>query len=219
MFISYKNNIVQAKHEVEWRCRMKSKGLTKVEYWDWITSITTQDSNGFDVITYPSEDFTMVECTDEDIEKRISELHEYCGRDPIVYNIRYYADMRDSEVVDVLEHTNPAYTIEAYTNPETGENVAEENVAEENVATTYCQTHLIGQDDAKDARLLAEEWVLIRTERDKLLTSTDWTQSNDTALTSAKVTAWATYRTSLRTLPADQSSETTYADITWPSQP
>jgi len=43
--------------------------------------------------------------------------------------------------------------------------------------------------------------------------------ADDTALASAKVTAWATYRTKLRTLPADQSSKTTYADITWPSEP
>ena len=41
----------------------------------------------------------------------------------------------------------------------------------------------------------------------------------DGSITAAKVTAWATYRTSLRDLPDDQSSETTYADITWPTEP
>ena len=80
-------------------------------------------------------------------------------------------------------------------------------------------SHFSGDDTAKTARLLAEQWKYIRTERDRLLTSTDWTQASDTALTSAKVTKWATYRTKLRTLPADQSSETTYADITWPDKP
>jgi hypothetical protein len=62
-------------------------------------------------------------------------------------------------------------------------------------------------------------WIKIREERDRLLTKSDWTQANNTALTSAKVTEWATYRTKLRTLPVDQSSKTSYEDITWPSQP
>ena len=63
------------------------------------------------------------------------------------------------------------------------------------------------------------EWVNIRKWRNALLKNSDWTQVEDTPLTSAKVTAWATYRTKLRTLPADQSSKITYADITWPPQP
>ena len=83
----------------------------------------------------------------------------------------------------------------------------------------YVSSHFVGDDTAKDARILADEWTRIRKERDRLLTSSDWTQANDTALASAKVTEWGTYRTKLRTLPADQSSKKTYADITWPSEP
>ena len=93
------------------------------------------------------------------------------------------------------------------------------DVAEEDVATTYVQTHFIGDDTAKDARILAEQWTRIRQERDKLLTNSDWTQGADSPLASAKKTEWATYRTKLRTLPEDQKAKTTYADITWPSQP
>ena len=99
-----------------------------------------------------------------------------------VYNIKYYASKRDSEIEGV-------------------------------------QSHFIGDDTAKDARILAEEWTRIRAERDRLLTNSDWTQANDTALASAKVTEWGTYRTKLRTLPEDQKAKTTYTDITWPTQP
>mgnify|MGYP003120144916 CR=1 FL=1 len=74
-------------------------------------------------------------------------------------------------------------------------------------------------DTAKVAWELAEEWKRIRTERTRLLAESDWTQGADSPLTDAKKTAWATYRTSLRTLPEDQKSKTKYSDITWPTQP
>ena len=77
----------------------------------------------------------------------------------------------------------------------------------------------IKDDDSRDAWLLAEEWKQIREERDRLLTNSDWTQGGDTPLTSAKKTAWATYRTKLRDVPKDQKDKTTYASITWPSEP
>ena len=78
---------------------------------------------------------------------------------------------------------------------------------------------VVTDDTAKAAWELAEEWKRIRTQRNKLLAESDWTQGGDSPLTDAKKTAWATYRTSLRTLPEDQSSKTKYSDITWPTQP
>ena len=78
---------------------------------------------------------------------------------------------------------------------------------------------VVPDDDAKAAWELAEEWKRIRAERTRLLAETDWTQGNDSPLTDAKKTAWATYRTSLMTLPEDQKSKTKYSDITWPTQP
>ena len=78
---------------------------------------------------------------------------------------------------------------------------------------------VVTDDTAKAAWELAEEWKQIRAERTRLLAETDWTQGNDSPLTDAKKTAWATYRTSLRTLPEDQKSKTKYSDITWPTQP
>ena len=78
------------------------------------------------------------------------------------------------------------------------------------------ETHFTGDDTAKDARLLAEEWTRIRAERDRLLAETDWMTFSDSPTMSE---ANKTYRQKLRDLPSDQSSKKTYADITWPSKP
>ena len=169
------------------------------EYWAWIETITSDDDPP--VVTYPSEDFTIVECTDEDVPARLVQLGDYfhnsleTGK---TYNIKYYASKRDSEIVDVEAHKD-----------EDGKDVA----------ATYIQSHFIKDDTAKDKRILDAEWVNIRTERDKLLTESDWTQGNDTPLSAADVAKWKTYRTSLRDLPSDQSSKTKYSDITWPTKP
>ena len=197
MFISYNNanNQILQITDDEWFCRAVTKGLDSVKYWTWIVTITTQDSDGHDVITYPSEDFTIVEVTDENVGQRLNQLSTYIQRsNPLgqlkVYNIKW----SDSKVSAV-----------------TGQDEAGEDIT--------IQTHFSGNDTTKDARLLADEWTRIRAERDRLLTSTDWTQANDTSLASAKVTEWGTYRTSLRDLPSDQSSKTKYSDITWPTKP
>ena len=193
MYISHKSNVLQHIHETEWQCRRNTKGQTKAEYWVWLDSVTSGDPPEAD---YSGETgYVIVECTDEDVQARMIQLDDYINnsREPdeaLVHNIKW----SDSKVSAV-----------------TGQDEAGEDIT--------IQTHFSGDDTAKTARLLAEQWTYIRRERDRLLTSTDWTQASDTALTSAKVTAWATYRTSLRDLPSDQSSETTYADITWPSQP
>ena len=202
MFISHKSNVIQQIHETEWQCRRNTKGLSKPEYWAW--EETFKDSDG--VPDYSGESgYTIVECTDEDVETRLGQLNDYITSVPTVYNIKYYATKRDSEIVDVEAHTIPAHK------DEDGNDVAEEDVA-----TTYVQTHFIGDDSAKDARLLSDEWKLIRQERDRLLAETDWMVLSDTGTIS---TAWKNYRKSLRDLPSDQSSKTTYADITWPSKP
>ena len=195
MFISHKNNVLQVVHETEWNCRRKVKGLDKSEYWTWLDSVTSGDPP---VVDYSGETgYTLVECTDEDVQARLSQLGDYQSDSPAtgtIYNIKWSDDIGNAE--EILDNDGNSHD-----------------------PKQYVQSHLKGDDTAKTSRLLAEEWTRIRAERDRLLTSTDWTQANDTALTSAKVTAWATYRTSLRTLPADQSSVTTYADITWPDKP
>ena len=78
---------------------------------------------------------------------------------------------------------------------------------------------VVTDDDAKTAWELAQEWKQIRQERNRLLSESDWTQGGDSPLTTQKKSDWAKYRTSLRTLPEDQSSKTKYSDITWPTKP
>ena len=80
-------------------------------------------------------------------------------------------------------------------------------------------TKIVKDDTTKAAWELAEEWKRIRAERTRLLIESDWTQGGDSPLTTQKKSDWAKYRTSLRTLPEDQSSETKYSDITWPTKP
>ena len=84
---------------------------------------------------------------------------------------------------------------------------------------TWDGTTLSADDTAKAAWELAEEWKKIRTRRNRLLSESDWTQGGDSPLTTQKKSDWAKYRTSLRTLPEDQSSKTKYSDITWPTKP
>ena len=80
-------------------------------------------------------------------------------------------------------------------------------------------TTVSADDTAKAAWELAEEWKQIRAERNRFLSESDWTQGGDSPLTTQKKSDWAKYRTSLRTLPEDQSSKTKYSDITWPTKP
>ena len=77
-------------------------------------------------------------------------------------------------------------------------------------------SHFVPDDDAKDARLLAEEWKRIRAERDRLIAETDWMMLSDTGTVSA---AWKNYRKALREIPQSQDSAKTFADITWPTKP
>ena len=177
MFISHKSNVIQVIDELDWRCRQRTKGISKPEYWVWLDSVTTDG-----VTDYSGETgYTMVECTDEDVQERLRQLEDYVGQHPntgITYNIKYYASKRDSEIDGV-------------------------------------KSHFIGDDTAKDKRLLDEEWVQIRTERTRLLGETDHLALSDQTLSGDM----ATYRKKLRDLPSDQSSKTKYSDITWPTKP
>ena len=84
---------------------------------------------------------------------------------------------------------------------------------------TWNGSEIVKDDTAKAAHDLAEEWKRIRTERTRLLSESDWTQGADSPLTTQQKSDWAVYRTSLRTLPEDQSSVTSYTDINWPTKP
>tara|TARA_R100000008_G_C3526785_1_gene137022 strand:+ start:136 stop:717 length:582 start_codon:yes stop_codon:yes gene_type:complete len=193
MFISHKSNVIQVIDELDWRCRQRTKGMTKPEYWVWLDSVTTDK-----VADYSGETgYTIVECTDEDVQERLKQLQDYISQHPtsgITYNIKYYASKRDAE--EILDTEGKSQD-----------------------PKVYVQSHFVPDDTAKDKRILDFEWELIRRKRDRLLTESDWSQANDTALSDADVAKWKTYRTSLRDLPSDQSSKTKYSDITWPTKP
>ena len=56
----------------------------------------------------------------------------------------------------------------------------------------------------------------IRKERDNLLAKCDWTQVNDSPLSTEQKTAWATYRQALRNVPTQSGFPT---NVTWPTEP
>ena len=189
MYISHKSNILQTVHETEWQCRRKVKGLNKSEYWTWLDSVTSGDPP---VADYSGETgYVIVECRDEDVQSRLVQLGDYISMDG-VYNIKYYAVKRDSEEIKDIDGNS-------------------------HDPKQYVSSHFVGQDSTKDARLLAEQWTRIRAERDRLLTSSDWTQNGDSPCTAIDKSQWRTYRQELRDIPKEQSSKTSYEDITWPS--
>ena len=191
MFISHKSNIIQQVHETEWQCRRNTKGQSKSEYWVWLDSITSGDPP---VADYSGETgYTIVECTDENVQERLTQLSDYFSNTldtGITYNIKYYASKRDAEEIKDINGNS-------------------------HDPKQYVQSHFVGQDDTRDARLLADEWTRIRAERTRLLAETDHLALSDQTLSADM----KTYRTKLRDLPSEQSSKTKYSDITWPTKP
>ena len=108
MYISHKSNVIQAVHGLEWKCRMITKGMNNNEYHEWVDSITStsgksEDGDLVSTTDYSGETgYTIVECTDEDVEQRLVQLNEYIKNG--VYNIKYYAAKRDSEIDGVKSH-------------------------------------------------------------------------------------------------------------------
>ena len=62
-------------------------------------------------------------------------------------------------------------------------------------------------------------WSTIRLQRNELLKESDWTQVNDCPLSDSKKQEWATYRQSLRDLPATYKSVNNIADVIFPTIP
>ena len=190
MFVSHKSNTIQYIHELEWQCRRMSKGMDKPEYWAWLETVTTDG-----VTDYSGETgYTIVECKDEDVQARLAQLDDYISF-PLPpktkeYNIKYYASKRDAE--EILDIDGKSHD-----------------------PKQYVKSHFVGDDTAKNKRILDEEWVEIRKERTRLLGDTDHHALSDQTLSDDM----KTYRKSLRDLPSDQSSKTKYSDITWPTKP
>lgn len=64
-----------------------------------------------------------------------------------------------------------------------------------------------------DPRTAETQWRIIKAQRNKLLSDSDWTQLPDVPLTTKA--AWATYRQQLR----DVTTQTDPFNITWPQAP
>ena len=174
MFISHKSNVIQHIHESEWQCRKMTKGMNKPEYWAWEETI--KDSDG--VPDYSGETgYTIVECADEDVWKRLTQLDDYISRKPAerkIYNIKYYASKKDG-------------------------------------------SHFVGDDTAKDKRILDQKWADIRTKRNRLLTESDWVvvKAKETHANASIPSDWVDYRTELRDITKQSDPD----DITWPTKP
>ena len=190
MFVSHKNNILLKLADTEWNCRSKSKGMTKPEYWSWIETITSGDPPK---VTYPSEDFTIIEIQDENVSMRLSELDSYVVNTPngITYNIKVYASKRNAEEIKDID----------------GKSFSPKQ---------YKSSHFVGDDTAKDARLLADKWANIRNFRNQDLASSDWTILDDSPLASSKKLEWQVYRQKLRDIPKDNDDPD---NIEWPTKP
>ena len=174
MFIAHKSNQILSIDEKKWDCRRKAKEIkTFAEYWTWEATITSGDPP---VITYPSEDFSIVECTDENVQERLVQLSDYVSNtiEGTTYNIKYYVSKRDSDIDGV-------------------------------------KSHFIGDNTAKDARLLADKWENVRSQRDRKLAETDYLALSDNTL----ATNMKKYRQDLRDVPTQSDPD----DITWPTKP
>jgi hypothetical protein len=200
MYISHKANVIQTFHETEWQCRRKVKELDKPEYWVWLDSVTTVagDPPVSTVDLSGETGYTIVECTDEDVYARLLQLDDYVSEKlgesklKITYNIKYYASKRDAEEIKDVDGSS-------------------------HDPKQYVQSHFVGQDDTKDARILAGKWANVRAERDRKIAATDWrvivaSESDEGSDLPAK---WKTYRTALRDI-TDQSNPD---NITWPTEP
>jgi len=71
----------------------------------------------------------------------------------------------------------------------------------------------VKSQDTQDAEATTKLMDELRSQRDSLLKSSDWTQVSDAPVDQA---AWATYRQQLRDLPA---STTDPSNVVWPERP
>ncbi len=73
------------------------------------------------------------------------------------------------------------------------------------------EAELVARAEAADLDLS-----MVRSQRDSLLRSTDWTQVGDAALGDHTAEEWATHRQALRDLPSVYSR---VSEVVWPNDP
>ena len=192
MYISHKSNVLLHFTDTEWECRLKTKGMQLSEYWAWLDSVTSGDPP---VADYSGETgYTIVECTDENVQTRLNQLGDYVSNNlkGTTYNIKYYASKRNAEEIKDVDGNS-------------------------HDPKQYVQSHFIGQDDTRDARILAEKWVNVRRQRDRLIAETDWRVivASESDEGSDLSQTWKNYRTNLRDVPSQADPD----NITWPTKP
>ena len=196
MFIGHKSNTIQVISDVEWICRSQLKGQTPEEYWAWVKTKTTVSGTAPDTVTtvdFSGEtEYTIVECKidDEDIEERLKQLGGYItdqfGIVYNIYNIKWQNHIGNAE--EILDSEGKSHS-----------------------PKQYVQSHLVPDDTAKDARLLADKGANVRRDRDRKLAETDYLALGDNTLS----TAMKKYRQDLRDVPTQSDPD----DITWPTKP
>ena len=134
--------------------------------------------------------YTLVECIDEDVSARLLQLSDYQVEGG--YNIKYYASKRDAE--EILDPDGNSHD-----------------------PKQYVQSHFVPQDDTKDARILAAKWAMIRRQRNRKLTESDWVvvQAKEEHPNASIPSDWVDYRTELRDITKQSDPD----DITWPTKP
>jgi len=79
------------------------------------------------------------------------------------------------------------------------------------------KSHFIGDDTAKDKRILDQKWADIRTRRNRELTESDWVvvKAKEEHANASIDSSWTDYRTALRDITKQSDPD----DITWPTKP
>ena len=167
MYISHKNNILQQVRETEWNCRRKTKGISKSEYWTWLASVTSGDPP---VVDYSGETgYTIVECTDEDVQARLRQLDDY--RAEGVYNITW----SDSKVSAVTGQDMAGEDITIQTHFSGDDTTKDARILADKWANVRRQ---------RDRLLTESDWVIVKAKEEHINTSID--------------KKWTDYRTALR---------------------
>ena len=193
MYISHKSNVIQQIHEAEWQCRRHTKGLSKLEYKEWLNTVATTDSDGITTVDYSGEtDYTIVECTDEDVDARLVQLNDYQDNFKGVYNIKWSNSKVNCEEVLDMDGKSQSPKV-------------------------YVKSHFKGDDTAKDKRILDQKWADIRERRNRLLTESDWVvvKAKETHANASIPSDWVDYRTALRDITKQSDPD----NITWPTKP
>ena len=202
MYIAHKSNTIKAIHDVEWECRKKAKGLTTLEYWPWLESVTSVDEKGFKSYDFSGEDYEIVETNEllsyVDSEGRTLTYQESGHIVSDLDGTHYHLKWVENDDGVLLESGDKLLL-------ETGGKILDEVVIK----------GIVKDDDALAAYQLAEKWKRVRFQRDRLLNETDWIVTKATETETSVSSAWKSYRQALRDVPSQSDPD----NITWPTKP